>query len=95
MLLKENRTLLGLHGNIPAFIRITSGKVHDVNILDQILPEAGAFYVMDRGYVDFERPMRSRSRHLSLLCARSRTCCLSGATRIRRTTVPACAPIRP
>jgi len=48
-------TLLDLHGNIPTFISITSGKVHDVNILDQILPEAGAFYVMDRGYVDFER----------------------------------------
>jgi IS4 transposase len=48
-------TLLDLHGNIPTFISITSGKVHDVNILDQITPEAGAFYVMDRGYVDFER----------------------------------------
>jgi hypothetical protein len=48
-------TLLDLHGNIPTFIRITSGKVHDVNILDEILPEPGAFYVMDRGYVDFER----------------------------------------
>lgn len=48
-------TLLDLHGNIPTFIRITDGRVHDVNILDEILPEAGAFYVMDRGYVDFER----------------------------------------
>jgi hypothetical protein len=48
-------TLLDLHGNIPTFIRITDGKVHDVNILDEILAEAGAFYVMDRGYVDFER----------------------------------------
>ncbi len=48
-------TLLDLHGNIPTFISITSGRVHDVNILDEILPEAGAFYVMDRGYVDFER----------------------------------------
>ena len=48
-------TLLDLHGNIPAFIRITDGKVHDVNVLDEILPEAGAFYVMDRAYVDFER----------------------------------------
>ncbi len=48
-------TLLDLHGNIPTFISITSGKVHDVNILDEFLPEAGAFYVMDRGYVDFER----------------------------------------
>ena len=48
-------TLLDLHGNIPTFISITEGKVHDVNILDEIMPEAGAFYVMDRGYVDFER----------------------------------------
>jgi len=39
-------TLLDLHGNIPTFIRITDGKVHDVNILDEFLPEAGAFYVM-------------------------------------------------
>jgi hypothetical protein len=43
--------LLDLHGNIPTFIRITDGKVHDVNILDEFLPEAGAFYVMDRGLV--------------------------------------------
>jgi hypothetical protein len=48
-------TLLDLHGNIPTFISITDGKVHDVNILDEILPEAGAFYVLDRAYVDFER----------------------------------------
>ena len=48
-------TLLDLHGNIPTFIRITDGKTHDVNILDEIGPEPGAFYVMDRAYVDFER----------------------------------------
>jgi hypothetical protein len=48
-------TFLDLHGNIPTFISITDGKVHDVNILDEIMPEPGAFYVMDRGYVDFER----------------------------------------
>jgi hypothetical protein len=48
-------TLLDLHGNIPTFIRVTDGKVHDVNILDEFLPEVGAFYVMDRGYIDFER----------------------------------------
>ena len=48
-------TLLDLHGNIPTFIRVTDGKAHDVNILDEIFPEAGAFYVMDRGYIDFER----------------------------------------
>ena len=43
---------------VVAFISITDGKVHDVNILDEIFPEAGAFYVMDRGYVDFERLYR-------------------------------------
>src|SRR6266508_346006 len=48
-------TLLDLRGNIPTFIGITDGKVHDVNMLDAILPEAGAFYVIDRGYLDFER----------------------------------------
>jgi len=48
-------TLLDLRGNIPAFLYITDGKVHDVNVLDQLVPEAGAFYVMDRGYIDFER----------------------------------------
>jgi len=48
-------TLLDLHGNIPTFLRVTAGAVHDGNILDEIVPEAGAFYVMDRGYIDFER----------------------------------------
>ena len=48
-------TLLDLRGNIPSFIRITDGKVHDVYILDELIPEAGAFYVMDRGYIDFAR----------------------------------------
>ena len=48
-------TLLDLHGNIPTFIEVTDGTVHDVNILDQLVPEPGAFYVMDRGYIDFER----------------------------------------
>jgi transposase len=44
-----------VRNRIPTFIGITDGKVHDVKMLDEILPEAGAFYVMDRGYVDFER----------------------------------------
>ena len=47
--------LLDVRGSIPTFIEISEGKTHDVNILDQILPEAGSFYVMDRAYVDFER----------------------------------------
>ena len=48
-------TLLDLRGAIPSFIHISDGKMHDVNVLDLLLPEAGAFYVMDRAYIDFER----------------------------------------
>src|ERR1700682_3989241 len=48
-------TLLDLRGAIPSFIDISDGKVHDVNTLDLLIPEPGAFYVMDRGYLDFER----------------------------------------
>jgi len=48
-------TLLDLRGSIPTFIHISDGKMHDVNVLDLLLPEAGAFYIMDRGYLDFQR----------------------------------------
>src|SRR5450631_754157 len=48
-------TLLDLRGAIPSFIHISDGKLHDVNVLDLLIPEAGAFYVMDRGYLDFVR----------------------------------------
>ena len=48
-------TLLNLRGSIPEFIHISEGKLHDVNILDLLIPEPGSFYVMDRGYVDFAR----------------------------------------
>jgi hypothetical protein len=51
-------TLLDLRGNIPTFIHISDGKVHEVTILDQLLPEPGAFYIMDRGFLDFERLYR-------------------------------------
>ena len=48
-------TLLDLRGNIPSFIAITQGRIHEVNILDELIPEAGAIYILDRGYLDFER----------------------------------------
>jgi len=48
-------TLLDLRGSIPSFIHISDGKLHEVNVLDLLIPEAGAFYVMDRGYTDFDR----------------------------------------
>jgi transposase len=65
-------TMLDLRGNIPTFIRITDGKVHDVNILDEIVLEAGAFYVMDRGYVDFRRLYRF-TLNASFFVTRSKT----------------------
>ena len=64
-------TLLDLRGNIPSFIRITDGKVHDVNILDELRIEAGAFYVMDRGYVDFKR-LHAFTRELAFFVTRSK-----------------------
>jgi hypothetical protein len=51
-------TLLDLRGPIPSFVFVSDGKLHDVNILDQLEPEPGAFYVLDRGYIDFERLAR-------------------------------------
>jgi hypothetical protein len=48
-------TLLDLRGAIPTFIKVSDGKHPDVKILDEIVPEAGSFYVMDRGYLDFQR----------------------------------------
>ena len=48
-------TLMDLRGNIPCFIRITEGKTHDVGLLDELILEPGAFYIMDRGYIDFAR----------------------------------------
>jgi hypothetical protein len=48
-------TLLDLRGAIPAFVHVSDGRLHDVNVLDLLIPEPGAFYIMDRGYLDFER----------------------------------------
>jgi IS4 transposase len=56
-------TLLDLRGAIPSFIHISDGKLHDVNVLDLLLPEPGAFYIMDRGYLDFERLHRMHEAH--------------------------------
>jgi hypothetical protein len=64
-------TLIDLRGNIPIFIRITDGKVHDVNILDELRIEPGAFYVMDRGYIDFKR-LHAFTRELAFFVTRSK-----------------------
>jgi len=49
---------LDLRGSIPTFIEITDGSVHDVNILDVLIPEPGSYYIMDRGYIDYKRLYR-------------------------------------
>ena len=51
-------TLLDIHGNIPTFLHISDGKLHDVNVMDYLPPEAGEFYIMDRAYLDFDRLYR-------------------------------------
>jgi len=65
-------TLLDLRGNIPSFIKITDGKRHDVNILDELIPDPGSYYVMDRGYLDFER-LHAFSLRLAFFVTRAKT----------------------
>ena len=68
------QTLLDLQGIIPTFIHISDGKLYDVNALDLLIPEPGAFYIMDRGYVDFERLFTlHRREHFFVIRAKSNT----------------------
>lgn len=69
-------TLLDLRGNIPSFIAITHGKVHEVNILDELIPEAGAIYIMDRGYLDFERLYTLHRHSASFIVREKSNACL-------------------
>ena len=65
-------TLMDLRGNLPVFIRITKGKVHDVNVLDHLVLEAGSIYVMDRGYLDFARLYRIH-QHQAIFVIRAKS----------------------
>jgi len=65
-------TLMDLKGSIPTFIRITDGKVHDVNILDDLILESGAIYIMDRGYLDFAR-LYAFTQNLSTFITRAKS----------------------
>lgn len=69
-------TLLDLRGSIPSFIAITHGKVHEVNILDELIPEAGAIYIMDRGYLDFERLYTLHQNSASFIVREKSNACL-------------------
>jgi hypothetical protein len=65
-------TLIDLRGSIPCFIRITNGKVHDVNILDELVLEPGSFYIIDRGYLDFAR-LYTFTQSLSFFVTRAKS----------------------
>ena len=88
-------TLLDLRGSIPTSVYVTGGQVHNVNLLDQLVLEVGAFYLMDRGYVDFARlisspkPLRFSSR------APKRICSSTSAPRVPSITRRACVATRP
>jgi hypothetical protein len=71
-------TLLDLRGSIPSFVMVTEARVHEVNILDELIPEPGAIYIMDRGYLDFERLYRLH-QEASFFVVRAKT-----NTRLRR-----------
>jgi hypothetical protein len=88
-------TLLDLRGNIPSFIHVSDGKLHDVHALDLLLPEAGAIYVMDRGYVDFARLHVLHLAGAFFVPARNRTWMLIGSIRPRQIVRPASSAIRP
>jgi hypothetical protein len=64
-------TLIDLKGNIPCFIHFTNGKVHDVEVMDELSVEPGAFYVLDRGYVDFER-LYALAQHMAYFVIRAK-----------------------
>lgn len=64
-------TLIDLRGNIPCFIRITHGKTHDVTVLDHLPVEPGAFYMMDKGYIDFTR-LHAFTRQMAFFVTRAK-----------------------
>lgn len=78
-------TLLDLQGNIPSFNQITAAKLNDVNILDELLPEPSAIYVMDRAYLDYERLHRFHVMGVPLWCGPNQTPNKSDFTRTQMT----------
>jgi len=82
-------TLLDLRGNIPSFIHISDGKLHDVHALDMLLPEPGAVYVMDRGYMDFSRLHALHEAGAFFVREPTPTSTLTGSTRRRSTAARA------
>ncbi len=88
-------TLLDLRGNIPTFIHISDGKLSDVKALDLLVPEPGAFYIMDRGYFDFARLYRFQLARRSFSSAPSPIPKCVASTRVRSTNPPDCDATKP
>ena len=88
-------TLLDLRGNIPSFIHISDGKLHDVHALDMLLPEPGAIYVMDRAYVDFARLHVLHEVGAFFVTRAKSNLMPTGCILRRQTEVLACFAIRP
>ena len=92
---EDAHAAIDLRGNIPSFIHISDGKLHDVHALDMLLPEAGAIYVVDRGYVDFAAFMCCTKPGPSSSRVPSRTSMLIASIRRRRIARPASFATRP
>jgi hypothetical protein len=88
-------TLLDLRGAIPSFIHISDGKLHDVNVLDLLLPEPAAFYLMDRGYLDFQRLWLLTRPAVSLSSGPNAICGPAGSILIRWSAAVASSATRP
>ena len=88
-------TLMDLRGNIPCFIRITEGKTHDVGLLDELILEPDAFYIMDCGYIDFARLHTFTQQAAFLSSAPNAIWIILGVGRSQSTKAPACAATRP
>ena len=88
-------TLLDLRGSIPSFIHISGGKLHDVNVLDLLVPEPGAIYIMDRAYVDFRRLHALHQAGACFLTRAKQTPAPGTSIPLRPTAPPASSPTRP
>jgi len=88
-------TLLALRGNFPTVVILTTGKVHDVNILDELTYEPGSFYIADRGYLDFARLHRLHLSGAFFVTRAKNNFRCSDVTRARSTKPPGCASTKP
>jgi hypothetical protein len=88
-------TQIDLRGNIPSFVHVSDGKMHEVNVLDFIAPEPGSFTIMDRGFLDFARLYRLTQAELSSSSAQKATRFFAAFIRAPSIRQRACAVTKP